>query len=111
MSMKVTKEEFIGVTYDELLAENAKLYTQLADVTESMGRVEERCAKTFEVGKRWMAKAARFEAENAKLRKLVADMWFWHYEGHIDSESQERQMLHIDAVIQRMRELGVEVDE
>lgn len=48
--------------------------------------------------------------ENAKLRELVADMWFWHYEGHIDSESQERQMLHIDAVIQRMRELGVEVD-
>ena len=51
------------------------------------------------------------EAENAKLRELVADMWFWSYEGHIDSESQERQMLHIDAVIQRMRELGVEVDE
>lgn len=25
MSMKVTKEQFIGVTYDELLAENAKL--------------------------------------------------------------------------------------
>ena len=50
------------------------------------------------------------QAENAKLRELVADMWFWHYEGHIDSESRERQMLHIDAVIQRMRELGVEVD-
>ena len=48
-------------------------------------------------------------AENAKLRELCADMWFWHYEGHIDSESQERQMLHIDAVIQRMRELGVDV--
>ena len=48
--------------------------------------------------------------ENAKLRELVADMWFWHYEGHIDSESQERQMLHIDAVIQRMRELGVKAD-
>ena len=50
------------------------------------------------------------ERENDKLRELVADMWFWHYEGHIDSESQERQMLHIDAVIQRMRELGIEVD-
>lgn len=50
-------------------------------------------------------------AENAKLRELVADMWFWHYEGHIDSESQERQMLHIDAVIQRMRELGIEVND
>lgn len=50
------------------------------------------------------------ERENAKLRELVRDMWFWSYEGHIDSESQERQMLHIDAVIQRMRELGVETD-
>ena len=55
--------------------------------------------------------ASDLQAENAKLRELVADMWFWHYEGHIDSESQERQMLHIDAVIQRMRELGIEVDE
>ena len=51
-----------------------------------------------------------YMADNAKLRELVADMWFWHYEGHIDSESQERQMLHIDAVIQRMRELGVVVN-
>lgn len=50
----------------------------------------------------------RLKAKNAKLRELVADMWFWSYEGHIDKESQERQMLHIDAVIQRMRELGVE---
>ena len=43
--MKQTKEQFVGVTYDGLLAENAALRTQLADVTESMGRVEERCAK------------------------------------------------------------------
>jgi hypothetical protein len=43
--MKQTKEQFVGVTYDGLLAENAALRTQLADVTESMGRVEERCAR------------------------------------------------------------------
>lgn len=30
---------------DKLQAENAKLRTQLTDVTESMGRVEERCAR------------------------------------------------------------------
>ena len=34
---------------DQLAAENAKLRTQLADVTESMGRVEERCAKLREL--------------------------------------------------------------
>jgi hypothetical protein len=47
--------------------------------------------------------------ENAKLRELCADMWFWGYEGHMDSESQEWQMKHIDGVLDRMRELGVEV--
>ena len=51
---------------------------------------------------------ARLQAENEKLRELVRDMWFWHYEGHIDSESQERQMSHIDGVLDRMRELGVD---
>ena len=49
--------------------------------------------------------------ENAKLRELCADMWFWGYEGHIDSESQEQQMRHIDGVLDRMRELGVEASE
>lgn len=34
-----------GEVADRLKAENIKLRTQLADVTESMGRVEERCAK------------------------------------------------------------------
>ncbi|RVU97031.1 hypothetical protein EII22_08850 [Coriobacteriales bacterium OH1046] len=46
--------------------------------------------------------------ENAKLRELVADMWFWSYCGHIDSESQEKQMAHIDSVLKRMRELRVD---
>lgn len=30
--MKVTKEQFIGVTYDELLAENAKLRELVKDM-------------------------------------------------------------------------------
>jgi len=51
--------------------------------------------------------AEGLEAENAKLRELVRDMWFWHYEGHIDNESQEQQMKHINGVLDRMRELGV----
>lgn len=48
------------------------------------------------------------ERENAKLRELVRDMWFWHYCGHIDSEPQEKQMKHIDGVLDRMRELEVD---
>lgn len=90
LSVEVRTEVLCG-RICELEAENVKLReqserlrTQLADVTESVGRVEERRAKTFEVGKRWMAKAARFEAENAKLSELVqyilderyGDDWF-----------------------------------
>ena len=36
-------------------------------------KLRERSAKTLEVGTRWMAKAARFESENTKLRELVRD--------------------------------------
>lgn len=48
--------------------------------------------------------------ENAKLRELVRDMWFWGYEGHMDGKSQKWQMKHIDDVLNRMRELGIEVE-
>ena len=45
-----------------------------------------------------------------ELRKLVQDMWFWRYKGHMDNESQEWQMKHIDGVLDRMHKLGVEED-
>lgn len=56
----------------------------------------------------WREVAEHAQAENAKLRELVRDMWFWHYCGHIDSEPQEKQMKHIDGVLDRMRELEVD---
>lgn len=34
MSMKVTKEQFVGVTYEELLAENAKLRKLVRELWE-----------------------------------------------------------------------------
>jgi len=37
MSMKMTKEQFIGVTYEELLAENAKLRKLMARMAEALG--------------------------------------------------------------------------
>jgi hypothetical protein len=42
-----TYSTIVGIANEvsELESENAALRTQLADVTESMGRVEERCAK------------------------------------------------------------------
>lgn len=53
----------------------------------------------------------RLKAENRRLRELVRDMWFWHYEGHIDNAPQEEQMEHIDGVMRRMADLGIGVDE
>lgn len=56
--MKVTKEQFIGVTYDELLAENAKLREE------------------FDKMDVWHSKElSAAMAENAKLRKLVVKMF------------------------------------
>ena len=52
----------------------------------------------------------RLETENTQLRELVRDMWFWCYEGHMDTKSQEWQMKHINWVLDRMRDLGIEVD-
>lgn len=82
-----------------LKAENAKLHelseqlrTQLADVTESMGRVEERCAKLRELV-RDMAECmdnSQPRCKKCKFRELNCQ-WF-----------------EFDA---RMRELGIEVDE
>ena len=97
----------LGCENAKLREQVERLRTQLADMTESVGRVEERCAKTFEVGKRWMAKAARFEAENAKLRELVMHLYEYrqtYFRTGIyptDHGVTER----------RMQELGVEVDE
>lgn len=84
----------------DVLEENAKLRepaerlrTQLADATESMGSVEERCAK---------------------LRKLLLDVWndamqfdgFWDYV-HDDGEIyNEDELPHYQ---ERMRDLGIEV--
>ena len=65
----------------QLKAENATLRTQLADVTESMSRVEERCAK---------------------LRELVRDF----YPFAVGRAAKPWLAVRRD----RMRELGVEAD-
>lgn len=68
-----------------LADENAKLRTQLADVTESVGRVEERCAK---------------------LREYAAKAWslfIRHGAVHACDLSE------VDAVRDGLRELGIEV--
>lgn len=60
MSMKVTREEFIGVTYDELLAENARLWEELEAAKHDL--------QVFSMG------SVQLEADNAKLRELCAGL-------------------------------------
>ncbi len=68
-----------------------------------------------EVAERWAI--AQVEAQSCAkrcilLEELVRDMWFWGYEGHMGSESQDWQMKHIDGVLDRMKALGIEmIDE
>ena len=92
-----------GMTLDELREEFDWMY-------EFQSRMAERIRGDADVHN-LADYVGKLETENDGLRELVRDMWFWGYCGHIDSESQERQMLHIDAVNQRMHELGVEVTE
>lgn len=53
---------------EESEAEADTLRTQVADASRT-------CAETLEIGKRWMARAARFESENAKLREFAIKTW------------------------------------
>ncbi len=48
-------------------------------------------------------------AENAKLRELVRAIWLYDYAGRFSSKRED--MEHVAMVHQRMRELGIEVDE
>lgn len=78
---------YCNVEHDlgELQSENAKLRQQLADVTESMGRVEERCAALRVESDEWHRVAESKQsiidhmrdegAENAKLRELCEYLW------------------------------------
>lgn len=70
----------------ELEDDNAKLRTQLADATESMGRVEERCAE---------------------LRKLISELYACSQQCGCDRCGYRDGCTMLD----RMRGLGIEVGE
>ena len=85
--MKQAKEQFISVSYDELLAENDMprgVVTGLAD----------RSFSEYEMN--------LLQSDNAKLRELCADIYEMAY--------HEYPSAFEVAFADRMRELGVEVD-
>ena len=79
--MKVTKEQFIGVTYDELLAENAKLVVKLN--AEHIVR-------------------QNAERDNDRLRELMADMLSYYAMPNDIDYRREADLL------ERAHEMGVD---
>lgn len=105
--MKVTREEFVGVTYDELLAENAKLREMILYIADMLGKninLRELCEES-----------ANLRAENARLRKLLLDVWndairfdgFWDY---VMDDGELYNKDELPRYQERMRELGIEVN-
>lgn len=46
-----------------------------------------------------------------EMQRLIADMWFWGYEGHMDSQPEEWQMWHITNILERMSDFGIYIEE
>ena len=103
----------------ELRDENAKLSNQLTDVTESMGRVEERCANLRAERDEWHRVAVSKQdiidhmrdarAENAKLWELAKAAWGC-VKRHVSCD--ECRMVCSGCTLQSaMHELRIEVDE
>ena len=82
-----------------LFAENAKLRTQLADVTESVGRVEGRCAKL----RKLVRKVLQFERAGCERCPYASTC---DVDCLYESDCPMRKDIEQD-----MRELGVEVTE
>lgn len=71
------------------------------------GDADERNSKLFETARKWMAKAAHFEAENAKLREFASEAFsmafnFYHGAGTAEDLRELEAEYH---------ELGIEVNE
>lgn len=86
-----------GDVLEELQHENATLRTQLADVTVSMGRVEERCARLRELCRRFSDYVSQDRCEGCVYKSRCND-------GLIDECWQLTEIRKLAS------ELGVEVD-
>ena len=122
----MTATEALERRIDELCEENERLRQQVASIigrsfrtADKMDCLETENAKLREYveRKRYLQDFARLVCENSKLRELVRDMW----EGYYDPRCEECHLKDTPtcadcpicareaSVIDRMRELGVEV--
>jgi hypothetical protein len=107
MTMKQTKEQFVGITYEELLAENAMLWEELAvspqcETCEAMLDCDE-CLRADDSVK----ERKGLDFENAKLRELVRDLYQCSRQVGCDHCGYEDGC----AMFDRMAQLGVEVND
>ena len=79
-------------------AENAKLQDELEFANNQCERA------ILEL----LDQQGQLEADNAKLRELVRDMWLHSYCSIAKTRKDDER--HVEDVMKRMRELGVEVD-
>lgn len=91
-----------------------ELCDRIANLESDLEDSKAKNAKTFEVGKRWMARAARFESENTKLRELVRHLYECmcnvDADGNHECDSCEYNDAESECDFERlMRELGIEV--
>ena len=109
MSMKVTKEQFIGMTYDELLAENEKLWA----LNEHMGLKDMAVIGGLE------KENERLKDDNAKLRELARKLIILAFARCADCDLFDvscalvptQKCLLWNECESIARELGVEVDD
>lgn len=104
MSMKVTKEQFIGMTYDELLAENTRLWEVISDAEESARLI--------------LHESRMLQAENAKLLELVLILAYCMSDGRDcdrcalnGADMPTPRISACDELPEMLRELGVEVEQ
>ena len=94
MTMKQTKEQFIGITYEELLDENAKLRKERdhwhVEQVHAYGNWEDAYKR-----------AAELELENAKLRELFAE----------DNEELAKMRRAIDYMYSFAKACGVDAED
>ena len=108
MTMKQTKEQFVGITYEELLNENAWLWEELTvssqcETCEAMLDCDECLRANDSVKER-----KGLDFENARLRELVADMWEYINAPINQRNSLKERLAIYDDLADRICELGVE---
>ena len=96
--------------------EKAALERRIDELCAEVEAEKQRNAKLFEAAEKWMAKAAHFEAENAKLRELLLDVWndATEFDGFLDYVYDDGEIYNVDELPhyqERMRELGIEVEK